>query len=52
MLVSSELAQMMSQYVKCGRTMALNIVFDKSTGNNLSGVAVQFATQFWANATQ
>ena len=22
------------------------------TGNNLSGVAVQFATQFWANATQ
>ena len=21
-------------------------------GNNLSGVAVQFATQFWANATQ
>ena len=30
MLVSSELAQMMSQYVKCGRTMALNIVFDKS----------------------
>ena len=30
MLVSSELAQMMSQYVKCGRTMDLNIVFDKS----------------------
>ena len=23
-----------------------------SSGNNLSGVAVQFATQFWANATQ
>ena len=23
-----------------------------SPGNNLSGVAVQFATQFWANATQ
>ena len=30
MLVSSELAQMMSQYVKCDRTMELNIVFDKS----------------------
>ena len=30
MLVSSELAQMMSQYVKCGKTMELNIVFDKS----------------------
>ena len=30
MLVSSELAQMMSQYVKCGRTMELNSVFDKS----------------------
>ena len=30
MLVSSGLAQMMSQYVKCGKTMELNIVFDKS----------------------
>ena len=30
MSVSSELAQMMSQYVKCGRTIELNIVFDKS----------------------
>ena len=25
---------------------------DINSGNNLSGVAVQFATQFWANATQ
>ena len=23
-----------------------------NSGNNLSGVAVQFATQFWANAMQ
>ena len=30
MLVSSGLAQMMSQYVKSGKTMELNIVFDKS----------------------
>ena len=25
---------------------------ERHTGNNLSGVAVQFATLFWANATQ
>ena len=36
--------------VFCHKSVKLGTVLD--AGNNLSGVAVQFATQFWANATQ
>ena len=34
--------------------VSLEVILYSTThaGNNLSGVAVQFATQFWANATQ